>query len=72
MDGIHDIEDKAKRAHVGATLDPGALLKIADCLRVARSLKRNLEGSEEEDFNYPIIKAKFYNKFNYISKILTR
>ena len=57
MDGIHDIEDKAKRAHVGATLDPGALLKIADCLRVARSLKRNLEGSEEEDFNYPIIQA---------------
>ena len=57
MDGIHDIEDKAKRAHVGATLDPGALLKIADCLRVARSLKRNLGGSEEEDFNYPIIQA---------------
>lgn len=57
MDGIHDIEDKAKRAHVGATLDPGALLKIADCLRVARSLKRKLEGSEEEDFNYPIIQA---------------
>ena len=57
MDGIHDIEDKAKRAHVGATLDPGALLKIADCLRVARSLKRSLEGSEEEDFNYQIIKA---------------
>lgn len=57
MEGIHDIEDKAKRAHVGATLDPGALLKIADCLRVARSLKKSLEGSEEEDFNYPIIQA---------------
>ena len=57
MEGIHDIEDKAKRAHVGATLDPGALLKIADCLRVARSLKKSLEGSEEGDFNYPIIQA---------------
>lgn len=57
MDGIHDIEDKAKRAHVGATLDPGALLKIADCLRVARTLKKSLEGSEEEEFNYPIIQA---------------
>lgn len=65
MDGIHDIEDKAKRAHVGATLDPGSLLKIADCLRVARSLKRNLEGSEEEDFNYPIIQALTNSLYTY-------
>ncbi len=64
MDGIHDIEDKAKRAHVGATLDPGSLLKIADCLRVARSLKRNLEGSEEE-FNYPIIQALTNSLYTY-------
>lgn len=65
MDGIHDIEDKAKRAHVGATLDPRSLLKIADCLRVARSLKRNLEGSEEEDLNYPIIQALTNSLYTY-------
>lgn len=57
MDGIYDIEDKVKRAQIGATLDPGGLLRVADCLRVARSLKRSLESSEEEDFNYPIIQG---------------
>ncbi len=57
MEGIYDIEDKVKRAQIGATLDPGGLLRVADCLRVARSLKRSLESSEEEDFNYPIIQG---------------
>ena len=57
MEGIYDIEDKVKRAQIGATLDPGGLLRVADCLRVARNLKRSLEGSEEEDFNYPLIQT---------------
>ncbi|HSQ89185.1 endonuclease MutS2 [Romboutsia sp.] len=57
LQGIHDIEDKAKRANVGASLDPGSLIMIADTLRTARTLKNSLASSEEEDFNYPIIQA---------------
>lgn len=57
LQGIHDIEDKAKRANVGASLDPGSLIMIADTLRAARTLKNSLSSNEEEDFNYPIIQA---------------
>lgn len=57
LQGIHDIEDKAKRADIGASLDPGSLIMIADTLRAARTLKNNLSGSDEEDFNYPIIQS---------------
>ena len=57
LNGIHDIEDKAKRAEIGASLDPGSLIKIADTLRVARNLKNTLASSEEEEFNYPIIQG---------------
>ena len=57
LNGIHDIEDKAKRAEIGASLDPGSLIKIADTLRVARTLKNNLCGSDEEEFSYPIIQG---------------
>ena len=57
LNGIHDIEDKAKRAEIGAALDPGSLIKIADTLRVARNLKNTLASSEEEEFNYPIIQG---------------
>ena len=56
LNGIHDIEDKVKRADIGASLDPGSLIKIADTLRVARNLKNTLSSSEE-DFNYPIIQG---------------
>ena len=56
LNGIHDIEDKAKRAEIGASLDPGSLIKIADTLRVARNLKNTLASSEEE-FSYPIIQG---------------
>lgn len=56
LNGIHDIEDKAKRAEIGASLDPGSLIKIADTLRVARNLKNTL-ASIEEEFNYPIIQG---------------
>ncbi len=57
LNGIHDIEDKAKRAEIGASLDPGSLIKIADTLRVSRNLKNTLSSSEEEEFNYPIIQG---------------
>ena len=57
LQGIHDIEDKVKRAGVGASLDPGSLIMIADTLRAARTLRNSLSGSDEEDFNYPIIQS---------------
>ncbi|WP_122639308.1 endonuclease MutS2 [Romboutsia sp. Marseille-P6047] len=57
LNGIHDIEDKAKRAEIGASLDPGSLIKIADTLRGSRNLKNTLSSSEEEEFNYPIIQG---------------
>ncbi|MEG0855422.1 MAG: endonuclease MutS2 [Terrisporobacter sp.] len=57
LGGIQDIADSSKRAEIGAVLDPGSLLKIADTLRAARNLKRALSPGEEEDFNYPIIKV---------------
>ncbi len=57
LQGIHDIEDKVKRAKVGASLDPGSLIMIGDTLRAARTLKNSLSSSEEEDFNYPIVQS---------------
>ncbi|AXU74413.1 DNA mismatch repair protein [Clostridioides difficile] len=57
LEGIHDIEDKVKRAYIGASLDPGSLIMIADTLRVARRLRNSLSSSYEEDFNYPIIQS---------------
>ncbi len=57
LQGIHDIEDKVKRAHIGASLDPASLIMIADTLRAARTIKNKLSSSEEENFNYPIIQA---------------
>ncbi len=57
LQGMHDIEDKAKRANVGASLDPGSLIMIGDTLRAARTLKNSLSSSAQEDFNYPIIQS---------------
>ncbi len=57
LQGIHDIEDKVKRANIGASLDQGSLIMIADTLRAARTLKNKLSSSGEEDFNYPIKRA---------------
>ncbi len=57
LQGIHDIEDKVKRANIGASLDSGSLIMIADTLRAARTLKNKLSSSEEDDFNYPIVQA---------------
>lgn len=58
LGGIHDILDKVKRAEIGASLDPGSLLMVADTLKAARVLSNSLSGDgEEEDFNYPIIQS---------------
>lgn len=58
LGGIHDVLDKVKRVEIGASLDPGSLLMVADTLRAARVLSNSLSGDgEEEDFNYPIIQS---------------
>ena len=57
LGGIQDISDSAKRAEIGATLDPSSLLKVADTLRAARNLKRSLSSESEEEFNYPMIQS---------------
>lgn len=57
LSGIDDIEDKVKRANIGASLDAGSLLNIAKNLQASRTIKRTLVSSEEEDFNYPIIQG---------------
>lgn len=58
LGGIHDVLDKVKRAEIGASLDSGSLLMVADTLRAARVLSNSLSGDgEEEDFNYPIIQS---------------
>lgn len=63
LSGINDIEDKVKRASVGAILDGGSLLKVAQSLKIGRDLKRNLASSEE--FNYPIIQGLLDGLFIY-------
>lgn len=66
MGGIHDIEDKVKRADIGASLDPGSLIMIADTIRAARILSNSLSGDgEEEDFNYPIIQSLATSLYTY-------
>lgn len=39
MGGIHDIRNSLKRVEIGAVLNPGELLRVADTLRAARNLK---------------------------------
>ena len=65
LQGLHDIEDKVKRAKVGASLDAGSLLMIGDTLRVARMLNNSLSGDGEEDFNYPIIQTLSNSLYTY-------
>ena len=65
LQGIHDIEDKAKRANIGALLDQGSLILIADTLRVARNLKNKLSSSNDENFNYPIIQSLSNSLYSY-------
>ncbi|MDR1774234.1 MAG: endonuclease MutS2 [Clostridioides sp.] len=57
LSGISDVEDKVKRAEIGASLDAGSLLNIAKNLQVARNIKRILASNAQEDFVYPIIQG---------------
>lgn len=72
LEGIHDIGDKAKRADLGAVLDPKSLLDLADTMRATRVLSNVLSGQikketfgnsetsideEDDEIKYPIIQS---------------
>ena len=71
MQGIHDIEDMAKRADIGGVLDNASLIKVADTMRATRILSNllsgdirvdtfgNQENAKEKDevTHYPIIQT---------------
>ena len=64
LQGINDIEDKVKRAKIGASLDTASIIKVGDTLRTARHLKNSLQKSEEEA-NYPIIQTMADSLYSY-------
>ncbi len=49
IQGIHDIINQAKRAEIGATLDPKSLIMIADTMRTTRILSNILSGDIKVD-----------------------
>lgn len=56
--GINSIKADVKRAEIGGTLSPGALLKISDSLRVSRDLKNYIrEVQEDKEKRYPLIEG---------------
>ena len=56
--GINGIKADVKRAEMGGTLNPGALLRIGDSLRVSRDLKGYLkEVQDDKDKEYPLIQG---------------
>ncbi|MGO1469204.1 MAG: endonuclease MutS2, partial [Tissierella sp.] len=56
--GINSIKADVKRAEKGGSLNPGALLRIGDSLRVSRSLKNYIkEVKEDRENNYPSIEG---------------
>ncbi|MGF7060752.1 endonuclease MutS2 [Brassicibacter mesophilus] len=56
LGGIHDILSEIRRAEIGATLTPGALIRVADTLRAARRIKGFLnQEKEDRDSKYPIL-----------------
>lgn len=56
--GINSIKADVKRAEIGGTLSPGALLRISDSLRVSRDLKNYIrEVQEEKEKEYPLIEG---------------
>ena len=72
MQGIHNIEDMAKRADIGGVLDNASLIKVADTMRATRILSNLLSGDikvetfgnaensnkdKEEVTRYPIIQT---------------
>lgn len=72
MQGIHNIEDMARRADIGGVLDNASLIKVADTMRATRILSNLLSGDikvetfgnaensnkdKEEVTRYPIIQT---------------
>lgn len=72
IQGIHDIINQAKRAEIGATLDPKSLIMIADTMRTTRILSNILSGDikvdnfgnganskdeDSDDNKYPIVNS---------------
>lgn len=70
IQGIYDIANQAKRAEIGAILDPKSLIMVADTMRTTRILSNILSGSitidnfgnganskdeQNEEIEYPII-----------------
>lgn len=56
--GINSIKADVKRAEIGGTLSPGALIKISDSLRVSRDLKNYIrEVQEDREKRYPLIEG---------------
>ncbi len=52
LGGLHDIRSSLKRVEIGAVLNPGELLRVADTLRAARNMKNyssivDAKGAEE-------------------------
>jgi DNA mismatch repair protein MutS2 len=52
--GVQDIRVPLRKVKLGATLDPGELLKVADTLRAARRLKSFMNEDRREE-SFPII-----------------
>lgn len=52
--GMQDIRGALKKANIGAPLDPGELLKVADTLRTCRQLKAFINEDKREE-SFPII-----------------
>lgn len=56
--GMSDCANYAKKAVLGGMLDPRALLRVSDNLRVARKLKKYLlEDTSDKESTYPILQA---------------
>lgn len=56
--GIHNIGPEVRRAEIGGSLTPGALLKVSDSLRVSRSLKEFIKDDKSDKASsYPIIEG---------------
>lgn len=56
--GIYNIGPEVRRAEMGGVISPGSLLKIADSLRVSRTLKGYMrETKEDKASSYPIIEG---------------
>lgn len=49
LGGLHDIRGSLRRVEIGSVLNPGELLRVADTLRAARSLKNYSSIADKKD-----------------------